>query len=748
MRGSEKKFKGPPVPSEYPAVTACFHVIPDLDFEMRQTEKRTGPRVLLLDRQADETPAALECLKAVGVDGMRLEHAIEALGMFEQIAPDVVVLRATEPEMDRYAVCRSIQNVNRRIQAWVLVAVDPRDSGAIQRAFDAGANDFVPEPIDWDALGRRVSFLWRDRRRLRSIEAGVERYRQLVNSLPDTLVRVDSDSVILDVEGSEQSDLARLVRNGVGKSLPECLFGDPSGAQATALAIALRKRASQTLNHDLQLESRTCACEVTLVPTDRDDWVAILRDVTERRRREDQMRQLACQDGLTGLQSRSAFKEHLSVALARARRDGRVLALLLLDLNRFQRINETFGTGVGDQLLRLVADRIVHCTRRGDSKARLAESHHALARIGPDQFAVLLDPIDHARDSSKVARRLLDALARPFILGDAEVFMTASIGIALFPGDADSVDALLSSAHKAMLDGKESERSTFRFAAPATQAQAASDLNLEMALRKALDNGELFLVYQPQVEVHTGKVVGVEALLRWDHPERGLVSPVEFIPIAERTGLIVPIGEWVLGVACLQCKIWQKAGLPPIRMAVNLSALQFQQRNLVELVRRTLAKTSLDPTLLDLEITEGTAMKKAELSIQILKNLKEIGVQISIDDFGTGYSSLSYLKHFPLDVLKIDRSFIKDVAASSDSVAIVRAIIAMARSLNLSLVAEGVETEPQLNFLRSNGCEIIQGYYFSPPVPALEMTKLLETARLKGASFDLDGGRHDDSRSG
>lgn len=708
---------------------------------MRQIVKRIGPRVLLLDCQPQETAAALERLRAVGAEGISLGHSIQALGMFEQIAPDVVVLCRTEPEMDRFAVCRSIQNMNQRVQATILVATDPREPDAIERAFEAGASDFVPEPINWDALGHRVGFLWRDRQHVRAIEAEMQRYRQLVTSLPDILVRLNPKGVVLDVEGPRESDLARLVRGSIGRSFPETFFEDPAGPQAAALASALRKRTPQTLAQDVQLESRTCACEVLLVPGETEEWVAILRDVTERRQQEVRMLQLACQDGLTGLQSRSAFKEHLSVALAQAQRDRRVLALILLDLNRFQRINDTFGHSVGDLLLRLVADRIVQCTRRGDRKARLTcgEPHHALARIGPDQFAVLLDPIEHARDSSRVARRLLDALARPFILGEAEVLMTASIGIAVFPGDADSVDTLLSSAHKAMLDGKESERSTFRFAAPATQAQAASDLNLEMALRKALDSGELFLVYQPQVDARSGRVVGVEALLRWDHPERGLVSPLEFIPIAERTGLIVPIGEWVLGIACLQCKIWQKAGLPPIRMAVNLSALQFQQKNLVEVVRKTLVKTSLDPVLLDLEITEGTAMRQAESSIQILRKLKDVGVKISIDDFGTGYSSLSYLKHFPLDVLKIDRSFIKDVAVSQDSVAIVKAIIAMARSLNFSLIAEGVETEPQLDFLKSNGCEVIQGYYFSPPVPALEMTRLLETTHLQGGPVDPEG---------
>ena len=466
-----------------------------------------------------------------------------------------------------------------------------------------------------------------------------------------------------------------------------------------------------------------------LVPSGSEEVVAIVRDVTEQKRNERKLLQMAYQDVLTGLQTRNAFRDHVSGALAKAQRDGTSLALLLLDLNRFQRINETFGQSAGDLLLRLVADRIVNCTRKSDWKARLQPEYspQTLARIGADQFAVLLEHVEHVSDCSKVARRILDSMFHSFVIADTEVFMTVSIGISIHPADGDDADSLLTNAHRAMLDAKESEKNAFRFFKSATNTKVCSELTLESSLRKALELGQLFLVYQPQVDLASGAIVGVEALLRWEHPELGLIPPVQFIPLAERTGLIVPIGEWVLGVACLQCKIWQKSGFPPIRMAVNLSAHQFRQENLVEVVRKHLVKSSLDPALLDLEITEGTAMRNADSAIHILRKLKNLGVKLSIDDFGTGYSSLSYLKHFPLDVLKIDRSFIKDIEVSPDSVAIVKAILAMAKSLNFSVIAEGVETEPQLEFLKRNGCDAMQGFYFSPPLPAMGMTQLLES---------------------
>lgn len=696
---------------------------------MGKSFKRLRPLVLVIDWGDDGNGSGPETLKTLGVDVIRMKHGIEALGMFEEIAPDVVILNETEPGLDRFSVCRSIQNINTRIHSHVLMIADCGCTQSVEKAFEAGASDLIPSPVDWESLGRRLHFLWRDRCQVKAIHASGRRYRQFVNALPDTLVRLDPRGVILDYEGPVDSEIARLIRTSVGQSLQDTFRSEPSCTVPEPFVCALKAGSPTVLSRRIHFDSGALDCDVLLVPSESDELVAIVRDVTERKRHEERILQQASVDAVTGFQTRCAFTDQLDGALARAERDGRLAALLLVDLNRFQRINEDLGHSAGDQLLKLVADRIVRCTRKADGKALFQSSspEKGLGRIGADQFAILLEAITHPGDCTRVARRILDAMAHPFIVSRTEVLMTASIGIAIFPDDASDADSLLSRAHTAMQEAKVADGSGFRFYTRATTERTLSELNLEMALRKALDAGELYLVYQPQVDVRDGSIVGVEALLRWDHPGLGLIPPARFIPLAERTGLIVPIGEWVLGVACLQSMIWQKAGLSPIRMAVNLSVHQFHQKNLVDVVRKHLGKAALDPSLLDIEITEGTAMGKADSAIHILRRLKDLGVQLSIDDFGTGYSSLSYLKHFPLDVLKIDRSFIKDVEVSTDSVAIVKAIIAMAKSLNFSVIAEGVETEPQLEFLKRNGCDAMQGFYFSPPVPAMEMTQLLET---------------------
>ncbi len=693
--------------------------------------QRDRPRVLLVDQDQVLWQPGNGASGLSGADVVEVRDAAEVLQCIQEISPDFAILGATGSEMDRFALCTALQGLPEESRGSILVMTKYRDREAIARAFEAGADGFIPSPIDWATLDHHLNFLWRQLRSRKAIKAGEQRVLRFLNAIPDTLLRLGPGGRILDVHGSEDSEVARFLKASVDRSLMEVLCPDRSCPNAKAFENALKAGSRQFIAHDLHLDQQTLSCETLLVPGEPGEMMAIVRDVSEQRKHAEKILQSASQDALTGFQGLPAFRELLAGTMAQAVRDGRSFALLLLDLNRFQRINETFGTGAGDLVLRTFAERIVHCTRKGDRRAGF---HHddipqSLARIGGDQFAILLEHIREARDSSKVAQRILDSMAHPFMVGENEIFITANIGIAVFPGDGRDADSLLVSAHKAMQDARERGENTFGFFAPSENAEALRELNIESSLRKALGAGELFLVYQPQVDFRTGRIIGVEALLRWEHPEWGVISPAQFIPIAERTGLIVPIGEWVLGVACLQNKIWQKAGLHSIRMAVNLSARQFRQKNLAEMVRKSLVKSSLDPSFLELEITEGTAMQKAESTVRILNELKEIGVTISIDDFGTGYSSLSYLKRFPLDVLKIDRAFIKDVHLHPDSQAIAKAILSMARSLKLSVVAEGVEAHEEVQFLKANGCDALQGYYFSPPIPALDMTRLLEESK-------------------
>ncbi len=443
-------------------------------------------------------------------------------------------------------------------------------------------------------------------------------------------------------------------------------------------------------------------------------------DITERKQAEAQVQFLAYYDGLTNLPNRVLFKEHLSQALAYSQRNERLMAVLFLDLDRFKQINDTFGHSLGDMLLKSVADRLRRGLRISDCLARqsLCELETSVGRFGGDEFTVLVPDISSPEAAGKIAQRVLELISEPFELDNQEVFATASIGISIHPFDGTTAELLLKNADAAMYAAKDEGRNAYQFYSAAMHAKSFEKLSLENDLRKAIGREEFELHYQPKLGVRSGEVVGAEALIRWRHPTKGLLGPSEFIPLAEETGLIMPIGEWVLQTVCTQSKAWMKAGFGSIPLAVNLSCIQFRQRNLLKSISRVLEAMRMDPKYLELEITESTIMQNEEDAGRTLRDLKSMGIKISVDDFGTGYSSLSYLKRFTLDSLKIDRSFIKDLINDPDDRAITLAIIAMAHSLGLKVIAEGVETQLHYALLRDHGCDEVQGYLFSPPLPA------------------------------
>jgi len=439
-------------------------------------------------------------------------------------------------------------------------------------------------------------------------------------------------------------------------------------------------------------------------------------NISVRKAAEERLERLAQFDTVTGLANRNLLHERLEHAIVQSRRRSRGAGVLYVDLDGFKLVNDTHGHHVGDDLLRHVGRRLQDCVRRDDTASRL----------GSDEFAVVIADLARPDDAALVAQKILDAFTAPFDLDGRETFITASVGVATFPNDGDSADALLKCADIAMYRAKESARNSFCFYTAEMNARAASKLQLNSDLRRARERGEFLLHYQPKVRLASGEMIGMEALLRWQHAQRGLVRPLEFIPALEDSGQIVHVGDWVIGEACRQLAAWAGAGLKVMPVAVNLSARQFRRRDLDRVIQALLAEHAVSPAMLELEITESSLMDDPKDAIRQLQALREAGLRISVDDFGTGYSSLSYLTRLPVSTLKIDRAFVNAAISEPGSAAIVRMVIDMARRLRFDVVAEGIETEQHVEFLRQHGCEQGQGYHFGRPVPADAMAPRLK----------------------
>lgn len=460
--------------------------------------------------------------------------------------------------------------------------------------------------------------------------------------------------------------------------------------------------------------------EKTITPVvDKDNrithFVSTGKDISERMRTQERLDYMAHHDALTKLPNRILFSDRLRQAMARARWHNRLIAVMLIDIDRFAQINDMYGLDIGNQLLMQMTNRLINTTRAGDT----------IARLGGDEFSILLDDIASEKDVSQLAKKLLDTMAPPFNVAGNQLLITASIGVSIFPNDGDDEETLIRNADAAMYRAKDMGRNNYQFFSNEMSARAFERLTLETSLRHALKRQEFFLLYQPQVDITTGDIVGVEALLRWQHPELGVIMPTEFITLLEETGLIVQVGDWVLKTACQQAVKWHQSGFDKLKISVNLSGRQFNNPDITKTFQGIIESSGIAPNLLELEITESMLMRNASKTVSALNSLSHIGIQIAIDDFGTGYSSLNYLRRFPITTLKIDRSFIRDVVDDEDDAAIATAIIVMAQSLNLNVVAEGVENDAQKSFLSEHQCHLIQGDWFSIPVDAESLTAML-----------------------
>jgi diguanylate cyclase (GGDEF)-like protein/PAS domain S-box-containing protein len=706
-----------------------------------------NPLILVADDDAVSRLLVRETLEQSEFTVVEVENGTDAVSVFARSRPELVVLDVTMPEMNGFDACAAIRRLPGGDNTPILMLTGLDDIESINKAYEAGATDFTTKPINWLVLSHRIRYMLRAKGTLEELRksearlANAQRIARLGHWERDLksgrLLHWSDEIYCLFGITPDTLDLTH------EKFLPH-VHPEDRDLVVRAQEAALRKERPYSIDFRIVLPDGTVRfvhdqAEVVFDETGAASRMAgIIQDITARKQTEEQIRFLAYYDALTHLPNRALLVDRLKRALVSAGRSNRLTAILFLDLDRFKRINDTLGHSAGDKLLKGVADRLSKVLRMSDVIGRGAASNSSetVARVGGDEFIVLATDIIREADAAMVARRVLGSLNEPFEVDGHEIFVSGSIGISLYPHDGADSDTLLKSADSAMYHAKNAGGNSYQFYNSSLHTAAFQRLVLENNLRKALNRDEFLLHFQPQVDVASGDIVAAEALIRWRQPELGVVSPGDFIPLAEETGLILPIGEWVLRRACAHSKAWQEASYGPLRIAINVSGRHFWQDQIVHVVDEVVQATGLDPRSLELEITESVLMQS--VAVNTLNQLKARGLRIAVDDFGTGYSSLSYLTRLPIDALKIDRSFVQNIGRDSRDAAVTETIITMARSLGIEVIAEGVEDAAQRAFLQQRGCRLMQGYLVGRPCPADEFEELLKMqARRRMLAADL-----------
>ena len=696
------------------------------------------PLALIIDDDPTIRLIASRTLTASGLRVVVANDAEQGLDTFHREQPDVVLMDVMMPGMDGYTAVEHLRASPGGHHVPVLMLTGLDDLESINRAYEAGATDFISKPINWGVLGHRVRYILRA---AEAFESLVE--NQVLFAAAQSVAHLGSWRWDFSDETARWSDETfRIFGYEPHEIQPELralmqrIHREDKAAIAAGIVGLRRHGAPMDMTSRLVLPDGSLRYIHVNAEVVRNDGglpvqaFGVIQDITENKTAEERIQRLASYDRLTQLPNRQHFIERVDQALAQARAACKMLAVLSLDLDQFKRINDTLGHTVGDLLLVAVTQRLRDTVRSRDAVTRIGglPDDTNLARLGGDEFCVLVTDIGQFQDAAKVARRIIAALQRPLDVDGRELFVTASVGIALYPLDGDGAHMLIKNADAAMYFAKNQGRNNYQFYSKEMNSRALERLAIESKLRRSIERGEFELHYQPKLDLRTNRITGVEALVRWRHPEMGLVPPLDFIPIAEESGLIIPIGEWVLQEAARQTRAWHVEGLPPINVAINIASPHFQQPGFLEHIAQVLKSTGLDARFLELEVTESMLMDDRTATLATLTALKAMGLKVSIDDFGTGYSSLAYLKRFPVNALKVDRSFVKDMPEADDDAAITSAIIAMAHSLRLEVIAEGVETPAQLAFLRERGCDYAQGYLISRPIPGPELVALLRTS--------------------
>ncbi len=695
-------------------------------------------RVLVVDDQPVNVQLLEYLLKTTGYENVHsTTDPRQVVALHLKYRFDLIILDLHMPHMDGFQVMEALKPLES--ESWLPVLVVTAEPDKKLAALEAGARDFIGKPLDTVEVMTRIRNLLEVRlmhreslahganleRTVRERTAELERFRRAMDATADGIFLIDAASLAL-------VDVSDGACRMLGFSRDALLRIDPVALGLTTADQLQRHLDTNAAAHESDIAETELlrAGGEGAVPVEISwQWqeagsskllIAVARDISERRQAQQRLKHLASYDALTGLPNRTLFFQNLREAIELAQDKTWRVAVLFITLDRFKIVNDSLGPALGDELLRQVSNRLV----------RVMDLRDAVGRLGGDEFAVVLNMTREQQDEpAHLANEIREALRTPFDLGGQQAVLTASIGIAMYPDDAVDPGTLVKYADTAMVRAKEAGRDGYRFFTAGMNVQVLARLDLEVALRSALEGGQFVLHYQPKLELNTGRITGVEALLRWHRPGHGLVYPAEFVPVLEETGMVVRIGDWIVDEACRQIAEWNEQGVREVRVAVNVSSRQFVEGDLEGVVRRAIERHGIDPGMLELELTESALMSNADRTIEVLERLKALGIRIAIDDFGTGYSSLAYLKRFPIDKLKIDIAFVRDIVTNPDDAAIALAIISMAHSLHMQVIAEGVETRAQMAYLRRNRCDEIQGFHFSRALPAAQLAALVRKNR-------------------
>jgi len=658
-------------------------------------------------------------LKNEGYEVIEAQDGNEALAVVNALKPDIILMDYVMPELDGVHACAELQKIpdGKNIPVIMITSVDNEDT--VDAAFDAGAVDYISKPINWAVLRQRIKRLLKARDTEKYLDQSKAFAQSIIEYVAIGIVTMDDAGTIKYLNPAVEKmfgyDSSNLLKKNITILLPEFPLNSRSKCLNNAV-VNSELFAKHKEGHFVPLD-----CTISSFFTQDNLFCTItMRDITDRKRYEEIIKYQAFYDSLTNLPNRLLLKERAVQEIARADRNKKKVALLYVDIDRFKLINDTMGHECGDNVLKEIAKRLQGCLRGIDT----------VARLGGDEFVIVLADLMSEEYVGKISTQILDAIKMPIEIGGHEIFMTGSVGISIYPDDGKEYDLLLSNSDIAMYQAKEKGKNNFQLYTAALNKKAVERLVMENSLRRAVEYKEFIVHYQPKVNASTHEITGMEALVRWQHPQKGLIAPDNFIPLAEETGLIMPIGEWVLHTACTHNKAMQNAGLPPLTVAVNISSCQFELQNLLDIVQGILNETGLEAQYLELEITESIAMHDVKHTIKTISDLQKLGVKFAIDDFGMGYSSLSKLNSISVNKLKIDKSFVQQINGTKDKGIIASTILALGKNLELGIVAEGVESAEQVAFFKDGGCDELQGFFFGKPITGEAFFEFLRNAQV------------------